>query len=251
VLFPIVGKLKDDTFEYQGHRYQLGQHGFGRSQVFEVISQEGGKHEADTLVFELRDTPETKRSFPFAFRLQIRYTLRDKTLHVAYHVSNPDEEEALYFSIGAHPGFRCPIFPGEQYSDYEIHFSSPETAERQWIDKGIRTDETSPVFEDPQRIGLYKGLFKDDALIFTGLQSDIISLRHKEKGHGIALHAQDFPHWGIWAKANPDGDFVCLEPWHGIADAATATGHLAEKEGIICLLPGEQFHCVHSIEVKL
>lgn len=31
VLFPVVGRLKDDTFTYQGQSYSLGQHGFARN----------------------------------------------------------------------------------------------------------------------------------------------------------------------------------------------------------------------------
>lgn len=41
VLFPIVGRLKEDTYMYQNQAYHLTQHGFARDQVFDVIEKGG------------------------------------------------------------------------------------------------------------------------------------------------------------------------------------------------------------------
>ena len=246
VLFPIVGKLKNDTYIYQNQAYTLGQHGFARSKTFELIAS------SDTSVaFRLTDDAETRISYPFAFSLIIRYTLTENRLTTAYEVSNPAAESDLLFSIGAHPGFICPMLPEEQYSDYYLEFSASETALRQHIEAGLRTGETESVLENAQRIALHKGIFAKDAFIFEGLKSRTISLRSVHGTHGIALHAEGFPYMGIWAKANPDGDFVCIEPWHGIADSISASGNLEEKEGIIRLQPQKAFTCHFDIEILL
>ena len=39
--FPIVGRLKEDTYMYQNQAYHLTQHGFARDQVFDVIEKGG------------------------------------------------------------------------------------------------------------------------------------------------------------------------------------------------------------------
>jgi galactose mutarotase-like enzyme len=48
-----------------------------------------------------------------------------------------------------------------------------------------------------------------------------------------------FPFIGIWAAKN--ADFVCIEPWCGIADSVDSNQQLEHKEGINKLLAGEQF----------
>ena len=48
-----------------------------------------------------------------------------------------------------------------------------------------------------------------------------------------------FPFLGIWAAKN--ADFLCVEPWCGIADEVGASQQLEEKEGINKLPAGETF----------
>ena len=48
--------------------------------------------------------------------------------------------------------------------------------------------------------------------------------------HGLKFNFKDFPYFGIWAAKN--ANFVCLEPWCGIADSESHNQELAEKEGI-------------------
>ena len=43
--------------------------------------------------------------------------------------------------------------------------------------------------------------------------------------------------------------FICIEPWHGIADAVNTNKEFAKKEGIIKLPPNEKFSCDFVIEV--
>jgi galactose mutarotase-like enzyme len=50
---------------------------------------------------------------------------------------------------------------------------------------------------------------------------------------------EGFPYYGIWSARN--ADFVCLEPWCGIADSVDADGEIANKEGIHSLEPGAIF----------
>ena len=39
ILFPIVGRLREDRFEYKGESYEMTQHGFARDSEFEVVEE--------------------------------------------------------------------------------------------------------------------------------------------------------------------------------------------------------------------
>ena len=85
VLFPIVGKLKDGRYHYHGHDYRLPQHGFARDQDFHLV--EHGEH---SLTYRLEDSGESGENYPFAFILDLSYTLRGKTPAPVLTVSYDD-----------------------------------------------------------------------------------------------------------------------------------------------------------------
>lgn len=53
---------------------------------------------------------------------------------------------------------------------------------------------------------------------------------------------------GLWQPK--DAPFICIEPWHGIADEDNFTGEFKEKEMIINLKRGESFECFYAIEIN-
>lgn len=103
ILFPIVGRLKNDTYQYQGKSYQLSQHGFARDKEFKLLSQEN-----DAISLVLRDDEASLKEYPFHFELVITYRLLNNLLIEDLSVKNPSNEE-MYFSIGCHPGFNIPV----------------------------------------------------------------------------------------------------------------------------------------------
>ena len=95
VLFPIVGKLNQNSFRYNGEIYSLPQHGFARDNEFTVEKQS-----ESATTFLLSSTEVLLTKFPFDFQLRITYTLIDSTLETQYEVRNPGSK-SMYFSIGA------------------------------------------------------------------------------------------------------------------------------------------------------
>ena len=233
VLFPIVGRLKNDTYSYNGKEYTMGQHGFARNKTFRVIAQ------TPTMVsFQLSEDEETLEIYPFKFSLTLSYILNEQELTLQYEVKNTDTQ-SIYFSIGAHPGFRLPLFDNEQYEDYFISFNQAETAESYLIAWGLISNQTKAVFTNPNQLNLNKELFLQDALVFKNLHANTLTLRSKNHAHGLSLTANHFPFYGIWAQKN--ADFVCLEPWCGIADPVSGQSSIEQKEGINCLAVSENF----------
>lgn len=239
-LFPIVGKLKDGKFQYKSHSYQLSQHGFARDHEFTCIEQAN-----DYLVFELQSSPQTLVVYPFSFRFQIKYQLLNNKLSVTYSVFNPAESE-LYFSVGAHPAFNCPLQKDETLEDYNLVFPHKNTLTINGLNDGLITTNTKELHLNDNKLSVSKKLFDNDALVFMNNQVDEVSLISSKTNHGVTLSSLNWPFFGIWTKKDTE-QFICLEPWYGIADSDNATGEMIHKTGIIKLLSEQQFDCSFDV----
>jgi galactose mutarotase-like enzyme len=239
VLFPIVGKLKDNAFKFNNSTFSLGQHGFARDMEFSLLDQT-----QNSCTFELRSCDQTKKAFPFDFVFQINYTLDQNTLVTNYKVLNPSAE-TIYFSVGAHPGFNCPLLPTEKFEDYYLQFetSSPNITE---LNGGLRSASKKPLKLTDKKLAITANLFDNDALVFEDSQINQISLCSAKSNHKISLSCKNWPYFGIWSKKG-NTDFVCLEPWYGIADIETTKSQFTNKEGIIQLAPKMEFNSSFSL----
>ncbi|NNE31441.1 MAG: aldose 1-epimerase family protein [Winogradskyella sp.] len=242
-LFPIIGALKNDTYNYNGKVYHMPKHGFLRNS-----SQFSVSYETDTKVtFSLNSNPELYAIYPFLFQFELTYELIENRLLVHHRIQNLDDK-ALYFSVGGHPAFKCPLFKNEAYTDYYLEFEKPEKSESYILNMntGLVTDQTKPVFNE-NKILLRPDLFKEDALIFKDLKSKKVTLKHKTNGAILTVSFDDFPFLGIWAK--PNAPYVCIEPWLGIADSESTSQQLIEKEGIIELATNSTFKASYAIVI--
>lgn len=234
VLFPIVGQLKNNTYFHHGKSYQLPRHGFARDRQFIMEEQQ-----ADSVIFLLENDEISAAVYPFSFQFRIKYTLYENTLAITYDVVNTGKD-AMYFSIGAHPAFKVPLDNGLQYTDYYLEFEKPETSPRWPISaEGTIQKNEQPYLNNATKLALSKELFLQDALVFKNLASDYISLKTVKSAHGVQVFFPGFPYMGIWAAKN--ADFVCIEPWCGIADSVDGDQQLMHKEGINRLQPQEHF----------
>lgn len=229
VLFPFVGKLKNDRYYFEGKEYHLPQHGFARNFEFELIEER-----PESLTFELKSNTDTILNYPFQFSLQLKYELHDNELSLQYRVENTDTKE-MYFSLGAHPAFVLE----NDIEEYSLEFEKAEKFERHLLQSGLRTLQKMEVPMEESRLALKKTYFEEDAIVLKDMQSNEISILNINNKKEISLKAEGFPYYGIWAK-NPY-PFLCLEPWHGIADNINSSGILQEKEGIIKLASTEVF----------
>ncbi|MDR3313404.1 MAG: aldose 1-epimerase family protein [Oscillospiraceae bacterium] len=226
VLFPIVGRLKDDRYQYRGKTYQMPKHGFARKSEFLPVLAE-----RERIVFELKDSEKTRAIYPFAFTLRIEYKLSKNALVATATVANAGEDTML-FSIGAHPGFNCAM--GDV-----LRFSQPETLRSEWItEESLLAGSSYPVLEDATDLVLHEQLFAKDALILQGVRSAQLTLvRGGEDCVKFDLGAP--PVLGVWAK--PAAPYVCIEPWFGINDGEAATPDFSQKRLINALAPGDTF----------
>jgi galactose mutarotase-like enzyme len=240
VLFPIVGRLKDDTYTYQGRTYHMNQHGLARTMRFELA-----RKKSDAISFRLRYDEETLKQYPFKFQLKIGYALEGDALRVDYEVRNLDDEVML-FSIGAHPGFRCPLLPTEEYEDYSIMWDHDVRLRRYFLEDGLVASHTEPLVLGERELRLTRDMFNRDAIVFKDIGFQRVRLVNRQTGHGVTMSMKGFPYFGIWAK--PGANFVCLEPWKGVGDSVHASGRLMDKEGILPLKARDMFRASYSIK---
>ncbi|TGE19807.1 aldose 1-epimerase family protein [Hymenobacter elongatus] len=243
VLFPIVGRLPQDTYQHQGQEYRLPQHGFARDREFALVRQT-----PEELTFELRADAASRVLYPFDFVLRITYQLRGATLTVRWEVHNPDAAADLLFSIGAHPAFRCPLLPEEKFEDYSFQFDHPVSVERYLLAEGLLTGETEPLLRQQAELPLTYALFAQDALVLKQFDFTHLTLRHATSGRAVRMRFDGFPYLGLWTKSAGAG-FVCIEPWQGIAGSVGEPVELADKEGILTLAPGQRYTADYSITV--
>jgi galactose mutarotase-like enzyme len=235
VLFPIVGSLKNNSYSYQGKSYTLPRHGFARDMNFQVEKQS-----LKEITLLLKSNAETKTNYPFDFEFRIKYQLQADELSTEYQISNTGNG-VLLFSVGGHPAFNLPLTAGTEFSDYYLKFDETENLPRWPISKdGLIIQEPVPVLEDTNRLNLKKSLFYQDALVFKYPASSEVSLLSSKTSHGIQFLMGEFPFLGVWSFK--DANFICIEPWCGIADSVYSNQQLDQKEGIEKLVPGKIFN---------
>jgi len=242
VLFPTVGELKNQAYTYNGQQYKLSRHGFARELEFELT-----QHSEDSLMFSLKHDEQTLAIYPFEFLFSVKYTLVENLLQVSYIVENKGNQ-TMYFSVGGHPAFKVPLVEGTTYEDYRLVFNKNETASRHLLSAdGLIEDRTSPLLHNENVLPLTKELFANDAIVLKELASTSVSIKSTKTSHSVTVGFEGFPYLGIWEGKG--GDFVCIEPWCGIADSVNASGRLEEKEGINRLQPAEIFVASFTIAV--
>ncbi len=235
VLFPVVGRLANDTLHHGGRDYRVTQHGFARDALFAWTER------SDTrAVLALEDDSSTRAVFPFAFRLELIYAVESATLAVTARVTNPGKE-TLFCGIGAHPGFRWPLKDGVAKVAHRIVFETLETGPALGVEDGLLSEPKALPF-DGRTLVLDEALFANDALVMPAVASR--SVRYEALGEGdepigaMTVGWDGYDDLGIWSK--PGGaPFVCIEPWASMASPVGFDGAFAQKPGILAFAAGE------------
>ena len=246
VLFPIVGRAKNDTLIFNDKAYPMQKHGFARKSDFSVAFQ--GE---DFITFLLTENEDTLKQYPFPFCLSITHRLTDKGFYTEYTIENTGDT-VLPCCIGGHTAYRCPAEEGAEFGDYEIVFDEAETAATMLLDLSTAqiTTKTEPWLDNADRFDLrYEDYARLDTLIFDGLKSTGVALRHKATGHGVHVDFEGFPMLGIWTQGAEKAPFICLEPWHGCSGIVGESGEFTHKRHCMLLAPHEVKKLTYTVTV--
>lgn len=246
VLFPFVGRLRNGKYTHANQEYGAGQHGFARDMEFECISED-----KEEIWFALDATPVTREKYPFDFRLEIGYRLERNTVRVMWKVENQEKENTMYFSIGGHPGFLCPLREGEKQSEYSIWMDAVDDVlfSKADLETGLMFNYKNQLDLSNGRYKLTEDFFDEGAYIIEDYQVRKVSLMDTENQPYITV-SFNAPVVGIWSPEKQNAPFVCIEPWYGRCDRETFEGTLKEREWGNKLLPGEVFERFYEITVE-
>lgn len=240
LLFPIVGRLKNDELRHRGKAYPMTQHGVARDHDFEWVARDDS-----SAALVLTDNDETRKRYPFAFHLAVTFALNESNLDVTFEVTNTGRE-MLPASIGAHPAFNWPLLPTLSKDSYTLTFSDDEPAPIRRLRGGLMRamPETSPI--EAGRLALSERLFEDDAVILDQLASSFVSYG-ADLGPSIQMSWNGFPQLGVWSKSG--AAFLCIEPWCGFASPEAFDGEFEDKPGLMHIAPGAKRTFQYRIKV--
>lgn len=225
LLFPIVGEAKANRITVAGRQYEIGRHGFARTSRFKLIASEAAR-----CTWRLEASDATRRQYPFAFRLDVTYRIDGGTLQMAAEVTNLGDG-LMPASFGFHPALRWPLPYGKPRDAHAIVFEQDEPAPIRRPIEGLLSRAEYPTPVRDGRLLLHDGLFEAGALVFDRLAS-----RSLVYGDAVRVSFPHMPHLGIWTK--PGAGYVCIEPWQGHASPEGWQGELADKPGMVAIMPG-------------
>ena len=239
VLFPTVGRLRDNKTIINEQTYEIPQHGFAKDMEFELVQEvENAK------VYMTKSNEETLKMYPFKFELYVAYIIDGDKLTVKYKVINKDEKDML-FGIGGHPGFKIDLKQEDYYFELEKKEKKIEFMEVEG--QFISNEPSRNLLRDDKIIDIEEDSFINDAIMIKKFKSKTICLKQKEDNKKILeFDMSDFPILAIWTI--PRAQYICIEPWFNYADRVIETGYFKDKEGVQTLKPNQEFDCKFSVK---
>lgn len=245
VLFPFVGAVKNGTYHHGGTDFPMGQHGFARDMEFELVSQK-----EDEILFMLQSNDETIKKYPFSFELYIGYHLTGSSVMVSWKVENKGDEP-MYFSIGAHPAFLCPIHGEKTKNGYGLYFEglSEELHHHGNTPDGMAVMEDEILPLDQGKVYFTEGFFDKCTYMVEGRQTEEVSLLDRD-GKKYVTVKFDTPLFAVWSPEGKNAPFVCIEPWYGRCDATDFSGELKDRDYENVLEQGGSFETSYEICIE-
>ncbi len=238
-LFPIIGSTwKGGSYTINGKEYAMKNHGLVRYADLE------GSSDGQKITYVMTSDEETKKQYPFDFRFEISYELKDNRVIVSYDITNTGNEP-MPFSFGLHPAFRTSQNPDEKFEDFSIRFNRPLDC-----DQVIFTPDFDPVVKkhtDLQEWQLSReDLKKYGTLVFENPKADEAALCYKGEPR-MSVHFKNYPWLALWSHPK-ESDMVCIEPWYGHADYEKKEQPFDKREGTMILQPHASFEVSYEIE---
>lgn len=242
-IFPVVGRLREKYYTYEGKTYSLPIHGFAPKADYEVIKESDEK-----AIFILRDSEQTREVYPFSFTLKLIYELNANSLKVTFDVTN-DGNKIMYYALGGHPGFNHPITSGSDPSKYYLEFDEEAKPLSVGLtDDGFVTRDREPfALIDDKKLPLYPKEIFVPTIIFEKMSKGV-TMKSTNTMHSVHVRYDDFDYLALWRGSN--GDYLCIEPWAGLPDCMGDGHDLTEKFAMETLNAGENKAYSYTITIK-
>jgi galactose mutarotase-like enzyme len=244
VLFPAIGKIKEDKIVYNGKSYAMPKHGIIRNNNLLYFQQKGNSQ----CIFTLTYSEKTLKQYPFKFLFSVAFTLLGNHLIMTYHIENRDTV-AMQFACGGHTAYSCPLDKNIKLTDYVIEFPTQIDLNSGTLGASGLLSHDIRTIECPEGVlPLSDTLFNQDALIFANIDCEWVRLRKKNEKKGIVVRFKDYPHLALWSK--PGADYVCIEPWLGLPDLEDESLNVTDKPTYKTIKPGTKFSIAIEIAIE-
>ncbi|MFZ4462836.1 MAG: aldose 1-epimerase family protein [Bacteroidales bacterium] len=244
VLFPAIGKIKEDKVVYRGKTYAMPRHGIIRNNLLLRFEQFGDSKCA----FTLTSSEETLKQYPFNFLFTVEFSLVENRLMMNYIIENRDIFP-MHFACGGHTAYACQLSENVKLSDYVIEFPTQFDLKASTLgSSGLLSHRKRDIECNDKILPLSDTLFNEDALIFADIEFDWIRLRKKHEQKGIVVRFTGYPHLALWSK--PFAGFVCIEPWLGLPDCEDESIDLTQKASYKSILPDARFSIAIETEIE-
>ncbi|MDE6657536.1 MAG: aldose 1-epimerase family protein [Oscillospiraceae bacterium] len=241
ILFPFICSPENRTYQANGKEYHMkANHGFARDLEFNLLEQT-----ENSITFQLDSNPETLAQYPYQFQFKIKYTILDNGVKIEHTVINTDNKP-IYFYIGGHPAFNCPLEPNENFTDYIVEYETEETVTRMIHNQPV------VLLENEKILHMTRELFDYDAIILANPKSKKISLKSKNSCHAVTVEFPESECIAVWSPMHDDrAKFVCLEPWTSVpTNYDDSELDIEKKAHAIQLDANQKYHYSYSIKIK-
>ncbi len=181
-LFPVFGRTPEDSI------YPMEIHGFGHTSVWTVLEQR-----EDVLRLELVANEETRKVYPFEFRVELVFSLIDGKLSI-HQIYENTGEVGMPFAFGFHP-----------------YFAVNPTEVKVQVDAGAELDMATgkpcPIKNNPVQLVFPEGAPEYGAFFVQAKNEAVIQSEDKQ------IHMvfdENFNRLVFWAVR--DKEFLCVEP---------------------------------------
>ncbi len=243
-LFPIVGRLTDGKYTYQGKTYEMLLHGFTRKMPLTLVEQK-----ADSIRFTISADEETMKIYPFDFEYSVAFYLNGDTVRTEYTAKN-NGENTMYFTFGGHGGYNIPFSGDEKFENYYLQFEKGAKLDRLIMEECFMTDEVVPYeLEQGDRKHLQHDMFDDDAVVLENTGGKV-TLTSDNDSRSVTVEFPDMKYVGFWHTQYVEAPFVCIEPWMGLPAYHKVVDDFETKRDMTALEKGESFTTHVDVTVK-
>lgn len=180
-----------------------------------------------------------KKQYPFDFEFRVKYSLVNNLIKEDFIVTNTGSEEMI-FGVGGHPGFNLPTNQGLKKEDYYFKFDPSIDHVRIPLEAPLLDWENRSLVSTNSLFEINDQLFEKDAWIFQlDNHPTKVSIKTDKSNYHINVHIDNAPYVGLWSQYPVTADYICIEPWWGIADTKDTNGKLEDKIGMNRVAAGQ------------
>lgn len=241
ILFPFICSPTGKKYTARGKEYTMpANHGFARDSEFDFLEKDD-----NSISFVLKSSEKTLEVYPYDFEFVVKYTLENNKVVVSHFVKNTGDDD-MYFYVGGHPAFNCPLEDGLSFDDYYVEYEKNET-----IVQPLPDNKSRVIIDNDNIYNLTRELFDYDVIMKDQPNSKTVSLKSDKSEHSVTV---EFPESQCIAVWSPTGDnnaaFVCLEPWTTVPTYADDdTMEIEKKAHAIKLAANRTFEYKYAIKI--